>query len=303
MIVCANPLPRPTTSLQAYLDHYIDQRLDLSKLTAQQLAVSVRLLDRFAGASVRLTDLQRKTVIEWMRWLRDGPPPRSATVNSKRRAILTLWRHAAAAELIEPPPEVPCLREPTRLPVAWSLDEVARILAACDRQTGRWEHVPTRMYWRLIVLLIWDTGCRIGEVLKAKLEEVDLQRRTWHVPAENTKGRRCDRLYRLHSETIDLIRRTVPPSRKRLVPYPYRHRQIWVEFGEILRDAGLPDDRRHKFHALRRTAESYAAAARGIGWAAAAVGHSPAVARKSYVNPLVAPGPSLAEVLPRPWQD
>jgi len=67
----------------------------------------------------------------------------------------------------------------------------------------------------------------------------------------------------------------------------------------LLAKAGLPADRKHLFHCLRRTSESYAAAARGISWAAERVGHSESVARRRYVSPAIAAGESLCDVLPR----
>jgi integrase len=43
------------------------------------------------------------------------------------------------------------------------------------------------------------------------------------------------------------------PHRELLWPWPYGRRELWTAFGRILRRAGLPDDRHHKFHCLRRT--------------------------------------------------
>lgn len=41
-----------------------------------------------------------------------------------------------------------------------------------------------------IIMLMLDTGMRVGECLKIKLEEIDMVERTIYLPAENTKGRK-----------------------------------------------------------------------------------------------------------------
>ena len=285
-------------SLSDFVLTYERHHPDLSSGACLQLKVAVRLLESYAEQPVALTDLGRDLIAGWMRWLTVSRSP--ATVNSKRQAIVTLWRYAAELELVAPPPRIPKLREPSRLPVVWSLEDIGRLLAICDRWPGQWEGTPAGQCWRIAVLVIWDTGCRIGEVLGARVDDVDLDAQLWQVPAEHTKGRRSDRLYRLHEDTIETIRKSMPPPRERLFPFPWRRRQVWPEFRRILTVAGLPSGRRRMFHCLRRTAESYAAAARGVEFAAEAVGHTVAVARKSYISPTIAPGPCLVDAVPRP---
>jgi integrase len=242
--------------------------------------------------------LTRDNVLAWMRWLSDGRSP--ATVNSKRRALLTLWREAAEQGLCEPPPKIPKLKEPQRIPVAWTLGEIERIFAATEELTGEWDGVPVGLCWRIALLVFWDTGCRLGAVLGARLANVDMEAGTLFVPAEHLKGQREDRIFRLHPQTVAMIWESLPSEREMLFPYPYSHHRIWRYLKRILRSAGLPCDRHRMFHCFRRTAESYAAAERGIEWAASAIGHSVEVAKQSYVSPQICKPPALIDALPRP---
>lgn len=287
--------PLPLTILLA---RYCRVRPDLAAGTIEQMAISLRLFERFLGRTALINDLTAETCADWARWMAGSRSP--ATVRSKISSMMTLWRFAAEARLTSPPRRPVRWRVPDRLPIVWSLKEVARLLAAADRQLGFWGDVPARLCWRILVLMIWDTGARIGEVRQARVSDVDLARATWLVPAAHSKGRRRDRLYRLHRETTDLIRASLLEPRHLLLPYPRHWRSLWVDFSRLLVAAGLPSDRAHKFHCLRRTAESYAAASRGIAWAAQAVGHTPAVAARHYVNPLVGPCPGLVDAVPRP---
>jgi len=287
-------------SLSRFCGCYCEQRLNLSQGSAEQLAVAVRQYGRWLGRPATLADLTRENLLAYLRSLVGRLAP--ATINSRRQALLTLWRAAAQEGLLAPPPPIPKLIVPERLPVAWTIDQVSQLLRTIKTRPGHWYGVPVSLAWEIGLLTIWDTAARVGSLLGADLSHVDLQQRTWRVPAEHLKGRRRDRLFRLHPQTVDAISRSLVNGRTttKLFPYPYQRREVFLHLKCLLRDAGLPFDRQHLFHCLRRTAESYAAAARGIEWAAAAVGHSAAVARKSYISPLVCPAPSLIEALPRP---
>ncbi len=289
----------PAQDLRGFLESvYLRERPDFAPGSAKQIRSAVNLYSRWLRHSATFQDLSRDSLLSWMQWLRDGRSP--ATVNSKRRAIVTLWREAAEQGFCEPPPKIPQLREPRRIPVAWTITELEQIFAASNELMGTWQGVPVGLCWRIALLIFWDTGCRLAAVLGARLSDVDLEARTLYVPAEHIKGRRADRIFRLHPQTMGTIRESLPSSREKLFPYPYSPHRIWRYLKRILRSAGLPDDRKRMFHCLRRTAESYAARERGIEWAAAAVGHSVEVAKASYISPTIYRPPALIEALPRP---
>ena len=287
------------TSLSGFLEAvYIPERIDLADGTVAQLRVVVRMLSRYLGHDAKPSDLSRETMLAWMRALRQDRSP--ATVNSKRRAIVAVWNAAAEQGLCSPPHQIPKLSEPRRIPVAWTMPEVDRIFAAVSQLDGEWSGVPVALCWRIALLVFWDTGNRLNPVIQARLSQVDLEAGTMLVPAENIKGRREDRLYSLHTQTVDSIRASLPSGREKLFPFPWGITQVWRHLKKILRSAGLPHDSKRMFHCLRRSAESHAAAQRGIEWAAAAVGHGVGVARKSYISPAICRPPSLVDALPRP---
>jgi integrase len=155
--------------------------------------------------------------------------------------------------------------------VAWTLDEISRIWDVVDRLPGCWGDCPVGLGWRIGLNVFWDTGCRLGEQLAAKLSNIWWDDNALFVPASDRKGKREDKLYRLHPDTMDWIRRPLPSDRELLFPFPWKRRQIWGHYKVILHAAGLPFDRDRMFHCIRRTVESYAAAARGVQWAADAI--------------------------------
>lgn len=294
------------TSLSSFLESDYVRGRWLDRKTIQQMRISVGLLDRWAATTGRrspvvIHDLTGPLVVDWMTWLAEGRSPK--TVNNKRGDVLVLWREAARQGKTGPADEVRKMPEPEREPVAWQLAEIEAIFAACNRLPGYWQDVRTSLAWKIGLLVFWDTGCRLAELLGARMEHVRLAESSLFVPAEHRKGsrgRRKDRVYPLHGQTMDVIRASLPSRREMLFPFPWKRRQIWGHLKRILRAAGLPADRAHMFHCLRRSAESYAARERGVQWAAEAIGHTPSVARKHYVSLSIAPGPRLIDALPRP---
>lgn len=277
---------------------YLKEHLDFSPSTASYYLTGVTQLDQWRGQAVALVELSSDLMLDFMRALGEAHPP--ATVNTRRGAIMTLWRSAADKGLCAPPPRVARRRVPRRDPVAWCLDEVGRLFAACDQVRGDWEGLPRSLAWKIALSLFWDSACRLDAVWLARVADVSLERATWYVPAEHVKGQVADKVYALHGDTVALIRASLAAERERLFPFPFGRRQIWPHWKRILADAGLPQDRYHLFHCIRRTAESYAALDRGEEWAAAAVGHTVDVARRSYISKRIVTGHRLIDALPRP---
>jgi integrase len=286
--------------LSAYLESvYLRERPGMTPGSAHQLRVSVHLLDRWLGHSVALADLSRPFLCDWLRWLLDRGTA-EATCNRKSAAIMSVWRDAGKGGVAPPALPPPNLLEPNRLPVVIDVAALHRLLDTAGRAPGDWGGVPAGCCWRALILLVWDTAVRIGSALAARMEDVDLELGTWFVPAKHSKGHRGDRLYHLHPQTVEALRVVWRPGRALLFPLPWNRRKIWKLLAPLLVSAGIPADRQHKFHCLRRTSESYAAATRGAAWAAEAVGHGLGVALKSYISPVLCPGPRLIDAIPRP---
>jgi integrase len=287
------------TLQQLFFRVYLAERPDVKSGTIQNYQAAIRRFGRWLRRPPRIADLQRATIIAFLAAL-DGTLA-ARTINNHRASLLTLWRAAAVAGLADEPPRIANRRMPRRLPIVWTLDELKAIFAAADRTAGNWAGVPRRLCWRLLLALLWDTGTRIGTACDARLADVDLRAGRWFVPAENLKGCRADVMFRLHASTVELIRQSMIAPRKYLIPLPRCRQYLHECFGDLLASAGLPNDRRRKFHCIRRTAATYAAAAMGTVWAAAAIGHSVAVAEASYIHPAFVSRPALVDALPRPF--
>jgi integrase len=190
---------------------------------------------------------------------------------------------------------------PETEPTAFLPDELDRWFASAAAEPGTWPGgVPAGLAWTMAGLLCLDTGWRFGSLWAAETAWVDLLAGTIRVPYTSVKGRRATRTFRLHAQTVEVIARTRPADRGRLWPFPFRRAQVWYHLRRINKRAGLPTGRAWCWHCFRRTAESLAAAVRGVEFSAAAIGHTVAVARACYISPRIVPQPSLVDVLPRP---
>ncbi|MCH7688632.1 MAG: hypothetical protein IH899_18445, partial [Planctomycetes bacterium] len=139
-------------------------------------------------------------------------------------------------------------------------------------------------------------GHRLRSVLLARTE--DLQ--DGYLTARNTKQNR-ETVHKLHADTLTALKVLPPHPSGLLFPWPFKRRQIWREFGIILKAADLPGGRRNQFHKLRRTSATHLAAAVGIEAAERHLGHvTPGLARSAYIDPRYLPTIKPTDHLPRP---
>jgi len=333
------PTPLSPYTLMQLVELYALRNPKLGALAADQLRVTVRLFNRFAATfdgrqpgPVLVCELSDDFVLAFLRWLSEPHPAPSkrkpdrtefsapATVNQKRSHVMTLWRFALKRSRqpdcpfpeIERPFDLPRYLEPDRDPTAWDMPEMERLFRSILATKGRWPittptgstpaWLPVAEAWLVAALVVWDTGLRRRALLAARIDRIDFDEQTLFVPAEDLKGKRKDRTFALHEQTCRAIEASLLHGpRERIFPSPHRERSISKNWKAIVARAGLPTGRKFGLHCLRRSTESHAAAAAGIEFAAAAIGHTVAVAAKSYVSEKICrPKAVLIDVIPRP---
>ncbi|GAG24415.1 unnamed protein product, partial [marine sediment metagenome] len=109
-------------------DCYVPYHLGLSTPSADKLELACRLFSSWIGHPARLSDLSEEAVLGW---LSERLQSQAAwTVKRNRGELLAIWRFAAKRGLSGPVPEIPTIRVPRRMPVAWRLEEFERLVAA-----------------------------------------------------------------------------------------------------------------------------------------------------------------------------
>lgn len=291
---------RPKTLLQFFIQFYVPLRLcGKSPRTRLLHETTIRTFELYLGREALLDDLTDLTVGAHLSKLLAEKKP--ATVEKERVQLLAVWRLACHYHFVDCPPNVPAIPVPERDPEAWLEHELSALFAAIDKLTGLIAGIPERIWWRALHLVIWDTGERISALQAIEWSDVDLAGGWLHVPAELRKGKRKDKTYKLHPETVETLKAMRYPQRKRVFIWPYADTYIWAKYAQILASAGLPHGRASKFHRMRRSVASHFE--RSGGNATWLLGHSRrSVTERAYLDPRIIQHKYAADVLFRPGE-
>jgi len=258
---------------------------------------TIRHFRKFLCREPILSDLCDLTVNRYLKWFRDLPRS-PASVNKERANVLAIWRFACRKGYVTVWPDVPMEREPERVPQAWTKSQLEKLLACCRHELGCIADINAADWWTALHLVCWDTGERIGGVIGLEWDNVDLQRATVLVRAETRKGGNRDRLYSLASDTVAALQAIKRRGAAEVFPWPYTRSYLWNRYEKLLLRAGLPADRKSKFHRMRRSVASHAEAAGGN--ATELLDHSRRSVTLAYLDPRIAKKSSAIDYLFRP---
>lgn len=265
-------------TLQDYLDRY-NQNRDIEPSTLEHYHWVVRSIQSFAGV-VKLSDISVDLCNRWLLWMRDnGRSP--FTVNSRRNAMLVLWRAAWREGLAPQPGEIRVIRLPDPSKEIWSQDEVARLVDFCAVLSGRFRrtNIQRANYFRSLIQAAYDSGLRQSDLHRVTVASVASSSRMGIL---QQKTRRTV-VIRLHEQTVDAIRQFVTGADREFVwPQWSKQRGSFARtFQKIVAAAGL----RGSFGRLRKTSGTEVERlSTNAGWLH--LGHtSPETARRWYLNP------------------
>lgn len=255
---------------------------------------SIRTFSRYLGRSATVSDFNDDTVNRFLAWY--GGNGRSPyTVNKERFNLLAMWRFAARKGFVEGWPDVKPETEPERVPVAWTEGEIRRLMAAIDQCCGWLAGIPSAAWWKALHLVAWDSAERISAMMGLQWSMIDLQGGWLHVPAELRKGKRKDRLFKLSDATVAALYAIRFPPRDDVFPWPYCRTYLWTKYEPILKAAGLPVNRRSKFHRMRKSVASHYEAAGGD--ATKLLGHSARKVTLGYLDPRIVKEKQASDIL------
>jgi integrase len=215
------------------------------------------------------------------------------TINERRARLHALWTWLAKRGIVQKWPTTPQLQAPKRIPVAWTAEELNRLLAASLDEPGRIGDVPACRWWFSLHLALWDTGERIGALLNSQWDGLSGQ---WlRIQAEGRKGQHSDAIYKLSLRTVEEIEKLRGP-RAHIWHWPYCPVYLWPKYKRLRLRAGLPTDRYSSFHRMRRSVATHLEAAGGN--ATEALGHSSrSITQRSYLDPRLLNRPQPSDLL------
>jgi len=256
----------------------------------------LRRFSAFLGQPATTDNLNDETASGFMCWLADRNLA-ARSVNSYLDRLAALWRFAARKNYVREWPEFGRLKEPDRIPQAWSEEQLSRLFGACATASGEICGVRASGWWLALHKVILDTAERISAVLALEWRDIDLGNGWVTFRAENRKGKTRDIARRLHPDTVECLRGIIEPARAKVFPWAGCATDVWRFYGYLLERAGLPTDRISKFHRLRKTVASQFAAKGGD--ATALLDHSSRKVTLAYLDPKIVVVQQAADVLSR----
>lgn len=279
-------------TLREFLRDFYAPLKGISSRTCVLYEQTIRPFSEFLGKDATLADL---TEINVARFLADRLRKRSAATAAKDRAQLrAMWELAARKGMVSTWPTIKRIVVPDRVPEAWFTTDMVSIFRAAASEPGMISGVPASRFWRALILLGYETGERVGGLLSLRWQ--DVSERGVIFRAEGRKGRRRDLYSEISPECYKALCeiRTLSDL---VFQWDKTPTYLWRRLGEILKRAGLPADRRCKFHKIRRTTASYYEAAGGS--AQQLLDHSSPAVTKKYIDPRIARRQSAIEVIPK----
>lgn len=281
------------------LTKYFPKNLRIrSPKTQHQYWCAIRDFKEYLGHDPMPSDLSDDEIIGMMKRLLEKGLAHK-TVNERRGRLRALWEWMARKRMVDEFPFVGNVKAPKRIPRAWSRSDLAKLFEACRTTRGELANgVLACDWWTALHLVLWDTGARIGEVIRCEWEWLDFETGQLFVPAEVRKGQERDMAYVLHQSTLAVLQRLRKLHRK-LMFGEVRESRLYHEYRKLRERAGLPPGARNAFHKIRRSVASWLQAG-GFNAADVLQHSSPDVTRNHYLDPAITGGIYPSEVLFRP---
>lgn len=266
----------------------------LKDSTASTYLYAVRALERHLGRSPKAEDLQEAVLLSFLadRLGRGG----GQTVRREAATIFRLWKFAWKRRVTSNDPrdcELPRIKIDREPPIAFTPEELRRVLTSCDQESGyiRGTSVFKAAWWHALVLVLYWSGGRISAVLSLRQGDLDHRTGRLHFAATASKTRK-GQIVVVPPEAIQAVE-AMHWAGEAIFPKPYQYRWLWTSWKRILRRAGIPADRWHGFHAIRRTTATLLTQAASIEAARLLLGHATQTQTWAYVDPRLMPPPVM----------
>lgn len=276
--------------------HYRPLRLlGTRTATIEQHKIAMRHWSAFAGPAP-LDLIDRAALARFAAHLLQFDRP--ATVNKTLRHLLAVLRLAEEESVIAACPRWQRLKEPRRVPLAFTVAEFSAVLSEAVHQPGTIAGLPAGTWWGSLLRAAWYSGARIGALLAVTRADVLVDVPGFYVRAEAQK-QHADQFFQVDESTAASFRSLWEPARPLFWPWPFLRGCLLKRFRRIIEAAGVPAEKgTGLFHRIRRSTASYIKKAGGD--ATAQLGHSTPTVTARYFDPRIVGTLNAAALMPRP---
>ena len=280
-------------TLTELLDDYYAPLRGISERTQKLYRMTISVYARHLGVEPTVEGhLAEMPVARFLAArLRDRSP---ATAKKDSAQLRALWEFAARRGFVNQFPLLRPIHVPERVPSAWTTEEMEALLESARLHPGTVSGAPAGLYFTALILMCYETGERISAVLSLRWDDVRGGLVTFRAETRKMQTRDIVRgISPVVIEALEKIRR----EGGLVFPWDRCKANLWRHMGLILKRAKLPCDRKSKFHRLRKTCASYAAAA-GID-PQRLLDHSNPATTRAYLDPRIVQTRQACDVLPK----
>lgn len=213
---------------------------DVSPRTVRYYGHCYNAFGTYLRRDPTLGDLRPEIVNAWLTEMLESGKAAS-TVHSLRVGVGTIWRYAVRMKLTRVrPDDVRPIHLPALKPQGYSAEQAALLLAQADKELGnvRETGIPRRLWMKSMVVVLWDTGIRCGDLARIKVKDFDAAGCKLFIHESKT-GKSGFKL--LRPSTCEIIAASVAAAPEREFIWPGRKPlAIWRSFKRLARKAGLP---------------------------------------------------------------
>lgn len=269
--------------------------------TLRKYKTAVHRFAKFLEEVPTFDHLDDELLVEWIDSMTSVDDLAVATAESYAQHIRSLWTFAWKKGYVELGPTTKRQHGHQREPIAYSEAEVQRLFETVRSLEGRVRNTPACNWWFALALVLYYTGTRVGAALSLRWEDVNEDDQTVLIRADRQKtGKELRR--RVSPATMEAIRKLKNGGGQLVFDWPLSRDRFHSKSREIFLHAGFPDDRRYRWHGLRRTHGTLVAARLGDFAAAESLQHSSVQTfRKSYRDSTRIPGTDVVSILPDPY--
>lgn len=236
--------PTDVPTLFELVEDFAMERGNCEATTRHYKAI-IRSMERYCGKRLFANDFAREWVNEWLMEL-EGADLSPHTVYNHRTHAIAIWNAAYHREFCDTPKRIRTIKVVHKLPDAWSCEEVNCLLAQAAKITGfyscadvesDWEvRIKKSRLWRLIVRVLWDTGLRLGDAFRLKLDDVS---EDGVILVSQNKTSQAH-IVKLHQSTLNLVNQIERPKSGLMLPLVVvpKHRRVCFD-RDVLKPTGL----------------------------------------------------------------
>lgn len=152
---------------------YLAERF-IENSTRDLYRIKLRRFSEFLGREARIADLNAATINAFL--TARLATQSKVTVHGERAILVAIWNHAAAAGLLPHKAErVKIIRKDDTVVEGWDQCDRVKLLRVVQRLEGEFrgkDGILKRDYWRAVILTLYDTGLRIGDLLNLDAAQV-----------------------------------------------------------------------------------------------------------------------------------